>query len=121
MRIIGELGYSSSENSMLKCPGTIGSTLCLQLELLVDERKMYVNGLLFFIVIIIIIIIIIVVVIKAGNSCYYSVQTLLSSRLLSKINTFKYHVFAPMGRFQLESIYLYFPPSSQLLHLFSVL
>ena len=23
------------------------------------------------------------------------------------INTFKYHVFAPMGRFQLESIYLY--------------
>ena len=30
------------------------------------------------------------------------------------INTFKYHVFAPMGRFQLESIYLYFPPSSQL-------
>ena len=36
------------------------------------------------------------------------------------INTFKYHVFAPMGRFQLESIYLYFPPSSQLLY-FSVL
>ena len=32
-------------------------------------------------------------------------------------NTFKYHVFAPMGRFQLESIYLYFPPSSQLLYL----
>ena len=31
------------------------------------------------------------------------------------INTEKYHVFAPMGRFQLESIYLYFPPSSQLL------
>ena len=29
------------------------------------------------------------------------------------INTKKYHVFAPMGRFQLESIYLYFPPSSQ--------
>ena len=27
-------------------------------------------------------------------------------------NTFKYHVFAPMGRFQLESIYLYFPPTS---------
>ena len=26
-------------------------------------------------------------------------------------NTKKYHVFAPMGRFQLESIYLYFPPS----------
>ena len=33
------------------------------------------------------------------------------------LNTFKYHVFAPMGRFQLESIYLYFPPSSQLLYL----
>ena len=32
-------------------------------------------------------------------------------------NTKKYHVFAPMGRFQLESIYLYFPPSSQLLYL----
>ena len=29
-------------------------------------------------------------------------------------DTKKYHVFAPMGRFQLESIYLYFPPSSQL-------
>ena len=27
------------------------------------------------------------------------------------INTFIYHVFAPMGRFQLESIYLYFPPT----------
>ena len=25
-------------------------------------------------------------------------------------NTKKYHVFSPMGRFQLESIYLYFPP-----------
>ena len=33
------------------------------------------------------------------------------------INTKKYHVFAPMGRFQLESIYLYFPPSSQLVYL----
>ena len=31
-------------------------------------------------------------------------------------NTFKYHVFAPMGRFQLELIYLYFPPSSHLLY-----
>ena len=28
------------------------------------------------------------------------------------INTKKYHVFAPMGRFQLELSYLYFPPSS---------
>ena len=38
-----------------------------------------------------------------------------------KINTIssntkkKYHVIAPMGRFQLESIYLHFPPSSLLL------
>ena len=30
------------------------------------------------------------------------------------VNTFKYNVFAPMGRFQLELIYLYFPPSSHL-------
>ena len=29
-------------------------------------------------------------------------------------NTFKYHVFAPMGRFQLELFYLYFPPSFHL-------
>ena len=42
------------------------------------------------------------------------VRKVKSSRLL---NTKKYHVFAPMGRFQLESIYLYFPPSSQLLYL----
>ena len=38
-----------------------------------------------------------------------------SKKIISIItDTFKYHVFAPMGRFQLESIYLYFPPSSQL-------
>ena len=30
------------------------------------------------------------------------------------INTFKYHVLTPMGRFQLELIYLYFPPSFHL-------
>ena len=30
------------------------------------------------------------------------------SRLLN-VNTFKYHVFAPMGRFQLELFYLYLP------------
>ena len=30
------------------------------------------------------------------------------------INTKKYHVFAPMGRFQLELIYLYFSPSFHL-------
>ena len=29
---------------------------------------------------------------------------------MKSVNTKKYHVFAPMGRFQLESIYLYFPP-----------
>ena len=36
-------------------------------------------------------------------------------------NTFKYHVFAPMGRFQLELIYLYFPPSSHQTVVVSVL
>jgi len=30
---------------------------------------------------------------------------------VSMTNFFKYHVFATMGRFQLELIYLYFPPS----------
>ena len=34
-----------------------------------------------------------------------------------EINTKKYHVFAPMRRFQLELIYLYFPPSSHLVYL----
>ena len=29
---------------------------------------------------------------------------------LAFVDTFKYHVFAKMGRFQLELIYLYFPP-----------
>ena len=28
-----------------------------------------------------------------------------------EVKTFKYHVFAQMGRFQLGLIYLYFPPS----------
>ena len=32
----------------------------------------------------------------------------ISSFLHIVFNTFKYHVFAPMGRFQLELIYLYF-------------
>ena len=31
-----------------------------------------------------------------------------------RVNTFKYHVFASMGRFQLELIYLYSPPSFHL-------
>ena len=35
-------------------------------------------------------------------------------------NTKKYHVFAPMGRFQLELIYLYFPPSSHLVYYFCI-
>ena len=33
---------------------------------------------------------------------------------LCQNNIFKYNVFAPMGRFQLELIYLYFPPSFHL-------
>ena len=37
------------------------------------------------------------------------------------IYTKKYHVFAPMGRFQLELIYLYFPPSSHLVLLVLIL
>ena len=34
-----------------------------------------------------------------------------NERIIISNPTFKYHVFAPMGRFQLELIYLYFPPS----------
>ena len=40
-----------------------------------------------------------------------SIRVGIKCRLKAGINTFKYHVFAPMGRFQLELIYLYFPPS----------
>ena len=40
----------------------------------------------------------------------YRLCTIFSSDCLHN-NTFKYHVFAPMGRFQLELIYLHFPPS----------
>ena len=54
--------------------------------------------------------------IKIGSNSYEKVETFKYLGSLLKINTFKYHVFAPMGRFQLESIYLYFPPSSQLLY-----
>ena len=56
-----------------------------------------------------------------GLSSYLSPQvyrTVLGSdkepRLIYEhalINTYKYHVFAPMVKFQLELIYLYFPPS----------
>ena len=41
--------------------------------------------------------------------------------ICTSINTFKYHVFAPMGRFQLELIYLYFTPSFHLTVVVSVL
>ena len=37
------------------------------------------------------------------------------STVLNITDTFKYHVFAPMGRFQLELICLYFPPSFHLI------
>ena len=39
--------------------------------------------------------------------------TLIFNKLAA--NTFKYHVSAPMGRFQLELIYLYFPTSFHLI------
>ena len=42
---------------------------------------------------------------------------ILTGKPTGKIITKKYHVFAPMGRFQLETIYIYFPSSSQLLYL----
>ena len=35
---------------------------------------------------------------------------------LCTYNTFKYHVFAPMGRFQLELFTLIIPPSSHLVY-----
>ena len=41
-------------------------------------------------------------------------QVLLQLILREEISIFKYHVFALMGRFQLELIYLYFPPSFHL-------
>ena len=36
------------------------------------------------------------------------------SKLSNQTHIFKYHVFAPIGKFQLELIYLYFPPSFHL-------
>ena len=42
---------------------------------------------------------------------------LITSDKFNSINITKYHVFAPMGRFQLELIYLYYPPSSHLVYL----
>ena len=42
-------------------------------------------------------------------------NSLIEKRKTQDINTFKYHVFAPMGRFLLELIYLYFPPSFHLI------
>ena len=70
---------------------------------------------------------------KKGHFLWYScVQTkTLKSRVPTSISTFKlvkkgqdifkYHVFAPIGRFQLELIYLYFPPSFHLTVVLSVL
>ena len=52
---------------------------------------------------------------KIGNKNKQSFQQCMNH------DTKKYHVFAPMGRFQLESIYLYFPPSSQLVLYWCVL
>ena len=49
---------------------------------------------------------------------YQSKMTHYNGLIFLRIITKKYHVFAPMGRFQLESIYLYFPPSSQLVFMF---
>ena len=46
---------------------------------------------------------------------------ILSTSPSGGINTFKYHVFALMGRFQLELIYLYFPPSFHQIVVVSVL
>ena len=56
------------------------------------------------IIIIIILIIIIIIII------------LIIIIIIMVINTFKYNAFAPMGRFQLELIYLYFPPSSHIIY-----
>ena len=47
---------------------------------------------------------------KVIKLIFYLSKFLFSSNI-DVINTFKCHVFAPMGRFQLELIYLYFPPS----------
>ena len=46
---------------------------------------------------------------------------LLQLSILIDFYTFNYHVFAPMGRFQLELMYLYFPPSFHLTVVVSVL
>ena len=49
------------------------------------------------------------------NSILFHKSCLLTSSIF--ISTFKYHVFSPMGRFQLQLIYLYFPPSSHLIYI----
>ena len=54
--------------------------------------------------------------IKWKVSRNYKDLNIVTLIMMNILNTKKYHVFAPMGRFQLESIYLYFPPSSQLLY-----
>ena len=60
------------------------------------------------------------------NPTFYTVTHLFNIRCNIVLqstprNTKKYHVFAPMGRFQLESIYLYFPQSSQLLYYYYII
>ena len=67
-------------------------------------------------------------VVVLQNLCLlHSILIFISCRfwsfLITSLNTFEYHIFAPMGRFQLELIliYLYFPPSSHLIVVVSVL
>ena len=45
------------------------------------------------------------------HESYFLISSSLCSDGACPFNTFKYHVFTPMGRFQLELIYLYFLPS----------
>ena len=45
-----------------------------------------------------------------SGACYHFGCLCTYFQYDKSINTFKYHVFAPMGRFQLELIYLYFTP-----------
>jgi len=49
------------------------------------------------------------------------VDIIISTLYIELLNTFKCHVFAPMGRLQLELIYLYFPPSFHQITIVSVL
>ena len=53
--------------------------------------------------------------------CYMNFKQTVKFYNLIALILKKYHVFATMGRFQLELIYLYFPPSSHLVYLCFVL